>query len=464
MLTERHRLKTLGFVLGDLVIFQLAMVVTLFVRYGSVNNDSWSLHALPFFLLSCLWVIVFYIAGLYNFLLIREPIRLFRQYLEGMLANALIGFAFFYLLPFFGIAPRRILVIQFAVFLLFGYIWRIIIGHLASSKTAPATTVYIGPASEAMPVARLLEESPLGLRLTHAFVSSGVVSEREGFKVYTDLNQWKDVLEREQVQVIVLGASPDEHESLRNAVYQAVFYPITILDRAEIEEAATGRIPLKYVNEAWFLHHLKEADKAWYEIVKRGLDVIMTLPFGIITLIAHPFIALAIKIASPEGPIFIKQTRVGKNGKHFTLVKYRTMHPLGANKTGEANGPQFTADAKSDPRIYPLGLLLRQLRIDELPQIWNVFVGDLSFIGPRPERPEFTAPLEEQMPYYKLRHLTRPGLTGWAQVSYLIPTAVLEDNLRKLQYDLFYIKHRSLFLDALILLKTIGVVLRRQGT
>ncbi|MFO0765097.1 MAG: sugar transferase [Patescibacteria group bacterium] len=458
MLTERHRLKTLGFVLGDLAIFQLAMVVTIFVRYGSLTSDQWSLNALPFFLLSCLWVIVFYIAGLYDFLLIREPIRLFRQYLEGMLANALIGFAFFYLLPFFGIAPRRMLVIQFAVFLLFGYLWRIIVGHYLSNKTSPATTVYIGPASEAMPVARLLEESPLGLRLTHAFVTNGVVSEREGFKVYTDLSEWKRVLEQEQVQVIVLGASPDEHEVLRNAVYQAVFYPITILDRAEIEEAATGRIPLKYVNEAWFLHHLKEADKAWYEVVKRGLDVVMSIPFGVVTILLYPFIAGLIKFSSP-GPALFKQTRVGKNGRLFTIWKFRTMH-----LDSEKHGAQFTADAKTDPRLFKTGRILRQLRIDELPQIWNVFVGDLSFIGPRPERPEFTAPLEEQMPYYKLRHLTRPGLTGWAQVSYLTPTAVLEDNLRKLQYDLFYIKHRSLFLDALILLKTIGVVLRRQGT
>lgn len=458
MLTERHRLKTLGFVLGDLVIFQLAMVVTLFVRYGSVTSDAWSLHVLPFSLLSCLWVIVFYIAGLYHFSLLREPIRLFRVYLEGMLANALIGFAFFYLLPFFGIAPRRILVIQFAAFLLLGYLWRIIVGHLSSSKASPATTVYIGPASEAMPVARLLEESPLGMRLTHAFVTNGVVSEREGFKVYTDLNQWKDILEREHVQTIVLGASPDEQESLRNAVYQAVFYPITILDRAEIEEAATGRIPLKYVNEAWFLHHLKEADKAWYEIVKRGLDVIMSILFGMITIILYPFIATVIKISSP-GPALFKQTRVGKSGRLFTIWKFRTMH-----LDSEKHGAQFTTDAKTDPRLFNAGRILRQLRLDELPQIWNVFIGDLSFIGPRPERPEFTAPLEEQMPYYKLRHLTRPGLTGWAQVSYLIPTAVLEDNLRKLQYDLFYIKHRSLFLDALILLKTVGVVLRRQGT
>jgi lipopolysaccharide/colanic/teichoic acid biosynthesis glycosyltransferase len=102
--------------------------------------------------------------------------------------------------------------------------------------------------------------------------------------------------------------------------------------------------------------------------------------------------------------------------------------------------------------------------VDELPQVWNVLKGDLSFVGPRPERPEFVGPLVERMPYYALRHLTRPGLTGWAQVQFLTPTASLDDNLKKLQYDLYYIKHRSMIIDAAILLKTIGIVLRRQGT
>jgi lipopolysaccharide/colanic/teichoic acid biosynthesis glycosyltransferase len=130
----------------------------------------------------------------------------------------------------------------------------------------------------------------------------------------------------------------------------------------------------------------------------------------------------------------------------------------------EKDGPRFTASTKTDPRLFPLGRLLRQLRIDELPQIWNVLRGDLSFVGPRPERPEFVEPLTERMPYYNLRHLTRPGLTGWAQVRFLTPTSSLEDNLKKLQYDLYYIKHRSLMLDLAILLKTVGIVLRRQGT
>lgn len=458
MITERHRLKTLGIALGDLLLFQLGMVLTLFIRYGEVTQQKWDLHWISFFLMSLIWCLVFYIAGVYNTFLLREPIKLFRHYLEAMFANAVIGFSFFYLLPFFGIAPRRILVIQLAVFLLLGYAWRLIAGSLLARHQSKRSTIYIGPANEVSSVKSLLAESALGLQLTHAFLTSGQISQENHLKVYTDLQTWKSTLESTSVDVIVVGSTGEQPELIRKALYQAAFFPITILDRAEIEEAATGRIPLTYVNENWFLHHLKEADKAWYESVKRGVDILMAIPFGLLTLLILPFISIAIKLSSP-GPILFSQTRVGKNGKLFTIWKFRTMHT-----DSEKHGAQFTSDAKTDPRLFRVGRLLRQLRLDEFPQIWNVFIGDLSFIGPRPERPEFTQPLEEQMPYYALRHLTRPGLTGWAQVSFLTPTAVLSDNLKKLQYDLFYIKHRSLFLDALILLKTIGVVLRRQGT
>jgi lipopolysaccharide/colanic/teichoic acid biosynthesis glycosyltransferase len=173
---------------------------------------------------------------------------------------------------------------------------------------------------------------------------------------------------------------------------------------------------------------------------------------------SFPFIAITTKLSS-KGPIIYSQLRVGKNGKTFKIYKFRTMHI-----DAEKDGARFTADAKTDPRLFAFGRFMRRARIDELPQIWNVLIGDLSLIGPRPERPEFVTPLIERMPYYALRHLTRPGLTGWAQVMFLTPTASLEDNLKKLQYDLYYIKHRSFFLDALILLRTIGIVLRRQGT
>ncbi|HEU0050483.1 MAG TPA: sugar transferase, partial [Patescibacteria group bacterium] len=210
--------------------------------------------------------------------------------------------------------------------------------------------------------------------------------------------------------------------------------------------------------ETWFLSHLKETEKTWYEVVKRAADILIAIPFAVVTAILTPFIALLIKLSSP-GPVFYSQIRVGRNGKLIKIYKFRSMRI-----DAEASGPQFTAKTASDPRVTSIGRFLRQTRIDELPQIWNVLHGDLSLIGPRPERPEFVTPLVEKMPYYALRHLTRPGLTGWAQVKFLTPTATLDDNLTKLQYDLYYIKNRSLLLDAAILLKTVGIVLRRQGT
>jgi len=272
------------------------------------------------------------------------------------------------------------------------------------------------------------------------------------------LHAFVDALKEHQITTVVLGLRPDEMPELKTVLYQSLFTPVDILDRAEIEEIATGRIPLSYVSETWFLHHLKESEKAWFESVKRGADILLAIPAGLVTIVLFPFVALGIKLASP-GPTLYSQTRVGKNGKLFRIWKFRSM-----NTDAEKGGAQFTADAKTDPRLFPFGRFMRRTRIDELPQVWNVLMGDLSFIGPRPERPEFVNPLLERMPYYGLRHLTRPGLTGWAQVRFLTPNTSVEDNLKKLQYDLYYIKNRSLLLDALILLKTVGVVLRRQGT
>jgi lipopolysaccharide/colanic/teichoic acid biosynthesis glycosyltransferase len=168
-----------------------------------------------------------------------------------------------------------------------------------------------------------------------------------------------------------------------------------------------------------------------------------------------PIIALAVKLSSP-GPVLFRQERVGKHGKRFWIVKFRTMR-----EDAEANGAQFATI--QDPRITAVGAFLRATRLDELPQVWNVLKGDMSFVGPRPERPEFVDQLTERLPFYALRHLTRPGLTGWAQVRYKYASS-LEENLVKLQYDLFYVKHRSLILDLAILLKTINTVVRRQGT
>ena len=462
MLRTEQYFKSLLLVIGDFFMFEVALFLALAIRNADVNLNVWVVNVIPFTFVIMIWVICFYIVGLYNLMLVREPVRLFRTFLEGMIANLAIASGFFYLLPFFGLTPRTILFLFFSLSLLLGYAWRLIAGRLLQSHFSGGRVLFVGPAEEMRKVDALLRESALGIKLVAAISTSGETYRHNDIS-WAPLAEYQNILIREQITSVVLGVRPESQPELLRHLYNSLFNSVQILDRAEIEEAATARIPLSYVTESWFLHHLNEGEKAWYESVKRISDIILAIPFGILTVVLLPLVAIITKLSS-AGPIFIRQQRVGRGGKAFTLVKFRTMHTASADGLSEPNGPQFTTNAKTDPRLFAFGRFMRRMRIDELPQIWNVFIGDLSLIGPRPERPEFVTPLIERMPYYALRHLTRPGLTGWAQVMFLTPTASLEDNLKKLQYDLYYIKHRSFFLDALILLRTVGIVLRRQGT
>jgi exopolysaccharide biosynthesis polyprenyl glycosylphosphotransferase len=463
MINKSLNLKRAILILGDLAVFELALLVTLLLRYGQLDPLQLQYHLPAFSILSFLWIVAFYIAGLYDLTLVQDSFKLFRTYLEAMIANLAVAIGFFYLIPVFGIEPRTNLFVHFALSLLLGYGWRLAFSRVIANQFSRGRVLYIGPADEAGRVHELLRQSSLGLDLVAAIQTEGVPDQRLPIRWIENLGALDQTLREEKIHAIVLGVKPDDHPELKNALYQTLFTQIVLLDRAEIEEQTTGRIPLTHVSDAWFLTHLKESEKNWYETAKRVGDVALAIPFGLLTLAAIPFVAVMTKASSP-GPLFIKQTRVGKGGKPFTLVKFRTMKVQSAGGMSEPNGPQFTTDAKNDPRLFPWGKFMRRTRIDEFPQIWNVLRGDLSFIGPRPERPEFVEPLIERMPYYTLRHLTRPGLTGWAQVMFLTPTAKLEDNLKKLQYDLYYIKHRSALLDLAILLKTVGIVLRRQGT
>lgn len=455
----QRNLKRLLLVFGDYLVFQIALLCTLLLRYGTVSSHVWQAHAPPFSLLSLVWLITFYIAGLYELNLTRDSLKFFRTYLEGMLANLVIALAFFYLIPVFGIAPRTNLLLYFACALLLGYAWRVLYNRTLSPALFRHRVLFVGNGNDAARVHNLLHTSASGFELVAvAETAPGTRFDTGSVTWYVNLDLIEHILKERNIHTIVLGHKPDDVPGLRDALYKTLFTPVALIDRATLEETLTDRIPLEYVSQTWFLEHLREHEKAWYDSAKRGFDFFLAIPFGLFTLLMLPFIAGAIKLFSP-GPVFFSQTRVGRGGKHIQIWKFRTM-----KINAEEDGPRFTPSAATDPRLTVVGRIMRQLRIDELPQIWNVLCGDISFIGPRPERPEFVAPLIERMPYYALRHLTKPGLTGWAQVKFLTPVAHLDDNLKKLQYDLYYIKHRSPLLDAAIFLKTIGIVLRKQGT
>ncbi len=233
------------------------------------------------------------------------------------------------------------------------------------------------------------------------------------------------------------------------------------MNGVKIEEATTwlekmsGKIEVENLYPSWMVFGEGFRRSTTFILIRRALSISISLVGLILALPLLPFIILAIRLDS-EGPVFYTQTRVGKAGRNFKVVKFRTMR-----QDAEAvSGPKWAGD--NDPRVTRVGKFLRSSRLDEIPQLWCVLKGDMAFVGPRPERPEFVEMLSKEIPYYGVRHMIRPGLTGWAQVKYKYG-ATVEDSREKLQYDLFYIKNASIGLDMLIMFQTVKTVVLRRG-
>lgn len=229
---------------------------------------------------------------------------------------------------------------------------------------------------------------------------------------------------------------------------------VVIEDANFLMERLLGRLPLDGLNPSALIFTHGFNVKASQQIVRRLVSILVSLVGLLICLPFIPFIMLAVRLSSP-GPVFFKQTRVGLRGREFSVIKFRTM-----GQDAEANGAKWAT--KDDPRITRLGKFMRKTRLDEIPQLWNVLRGEMGFVGPRPERPEFVKWLQTEIPFYDLRHIIRPGITGWAQVRYRYG-ASLEDTKQKLEYDLYYVKHLSVGLDLLIMFETIKTIILRRG-
>jgi len=229
---------------------------------------------------------------------------------------------------------------------------------------------------------------------------------------------------------------------------------VVIEDASAVLERLLGKLPLDGLNPSSLIFTEGFNVKASQQILRRMVSIAVSSIAMTICLPFIPFIALAVRLSSP-GPIFFRQTRVGLRGHPFSVIKFRTMR-----QDAETNGAVWAA--KNDPRVTPLGRFMRKTRLDEIPQLWNVLRGEMGFVGPRPERPEFVQWLSSDIPFYELRHLIRPGITGWAQVRYHYG-ASLEETKQKLEYDLYYVKHLSLGLDLLIMFETVKTILLRRG-
>jgi sugar transferase (PEP-CTERM system associated) len=229
---------------------------------------------------------------------------------------------------------------------------------------------------------------------------------------------------------------------------------VVIEDAGALIERLSGKLPLDGLNPSNLIFTDGFNVKASQQIVRRLVSIAISFIGLAICLPFIPLIILAVRLSSP-GPIFFRQARVGLRGRPFFVIKFRTMR-----QDAEAQGAVWAT--KDDPRVTPLGRFMRKTRLDEIPQLWNVLRGEMGFVGPRPERPEFVQWLSSEIPFYDLRHMIRPGITGWAQVRYRYG-ASLEETKQKLEYDLYYVKHLSLGLDLLIMFETIKTIILRRG-
>jgi exopolysaccharide biosynthesis polyprenyl glycosylphosphotransferase len=258
-------------------------------------------------------------------------------------------------------------------------------------------------------------------------------------------------LRSRRVTELVVGDSAARDPGAMNWLVPCLQRGYRVTNEATFYETATGQILVDEITPDWFLFADLKVHCDQRATLKRLLDLTTAAMGLVLTAPVWPLIALAIKLCD-GGPVFYSQTRVGQGGQIFKLHKFRTM------RIDAENGKSVWA-CPNDPRVTAVGRFLRRSRLDELPQLYNVLVGDMSVVGPRPERPDIVRELVEQIPYYAERHLVKPGVTGWAQISFRYGASV-EDARRKLQFDLYYLKHMSFELDTIILFRTLGTFLR----
>lgn len=274
-----------------------------------------------------------------------------------------------------------------------------------------------------------------------------------GVPVLGGLDGLADAIDRTKPELVVLAVSRNRLEAI-TSLLDAADTHFDVMGLAEFHEHAFGRVPVRHVNAAWFMSVLHFYRRPYGQAAKRGFDLVVGTIGLLLTLPLFPVIALLVR--RTPGPVIFRQKRLGEGGTTFTIYKFRTMRA-----DAEEGRPMWAEER--DPRATPVGRFLRRTRLDELPQLWNVVKGDMSIVGPRPERPEFLESLKETVPFWTRRHLVKPGITGWAQVKRGY-TADAEGTAEKLSYDLWYLRHRSLVIDLAICARTFTTLVSGSGS
>ncbi|HOC17064.1 MAG TPA: TIGR03013 family PEP-CTERM/XrtA system glycosyltransferase [Vicinamibacterales bacterium] len=432
-----------------LIAGSIAIALHLNDRAASADGLWWKAAAT-----AALWQLVLYYNDFYDLTLVHSSRELIVRLLQGAGAAAIVLAGLYALVPALDLGSRVILT-SLLLFLVAVLGWRLLLFWVAGVEALEERLLFVGTGGAARTVARqIAAQRDFPYRVV-GFVDDepAGAGDREGWLLgnTTDIPR---LVEQYAIDRIVVGLADRRGRLPVQELMQAKLSGIRVEDATATYERITGKLLVDNLRPSWLIFSEGFRVSAWTRLVKRAFDLALA---GAGLVIASPLLVLAAQAIWIEDgfPVIYRQQRAGRNGRPFTLYKFRSMR-----HDAEGETPVWAADA--DPRVTAVGRALRTTRLDELPQLWNVLRGDMSFVGPRPERPFFVAQLAAQIPFYEQRHAVRPGITGWAQVKYRYGASV-EDALEKLRYDLYYIKHLSIGFDVTILVDTVKVILFGKG-
>ncbi|MBU4332081.1 sugar transferase [Candidatus Parcubacteria bacterium] len=458
-------IKKLVLLIGDFLILEISLILTLLIRYRNefnfdFNSEIWQLHFLPFIFVYLFWIIIFYIHNLYELKTAVNKSNFYQTLIRAYLFSAGLTVLIFYFIPQLLITPKTNLFLNIIISFGLIYLWRNLFNKTLKSSRLLSNVAIIGINKESLNLAEQIISHPqLGYKLV-AFIDkdnceSNEINLPQSIKIINNLSSLKSIIEQEKIEQLIITSDIHKADDLQKTLLDCIPLKVAFVDLPTFYEVVIGKIPLTTINQIWLLENITTHKKVYYEFFKKIFDFTLGCVVLVPSIIIAPLIAIAIKIGS-KGPIIFKQKRTGKNRKAFLAMKFRSMYI-----NAEKHGPKWAQ--KDDPRVTPVGKFLRKSRLDEIPQLINIIRGEMSFVGPRPERPEFVQELEKEIPFYRQRLLVKPGLTGWAQIEGPAYGGSKKETLEKLQYDLYYIKNYSLFLDLSIILKTINIVLKFRG-
>ncbi len=438
----RHTPGRLILLVADTVILLASLYAALSLRYQNAFTLHEFLSFVPPFLVIILFsVSIFYGYGLYD----KPTLRLIRELNKVLFTSQVLvvvsATILFYLLPVLGIAPKTILLLYVIISSVLMSVWRryafSLVLHYKKQRS-----IIIGSGETFHNLVDELSRNPhIGITLLSAV----------DVDIY-NMRKLENVLGATKPNSIIVDMRDERIKPLFDVIYKELFNGAAVLDIVDVYEDVFDMVPLDIINQDWIFRSINVSRR--YDSLKRFTDLALSLPAALVVgIFVVPFVYLAIKLED-RGPVLYSHLRVGKNGKPFRVYKFRSMENLPTNEKQETK------------RVTRVGAFIRKTRIDELPQLWNVLRGDVSLVGPRPETPSLVEEYAKTVPFYNVRHIVRPGLSGWAQVhQYDAPKfgVDVKQTKTKLAYDMYYLEHSSLLTDISVILRTIKVLASRSG-